>query len=272
MTKEKRRIYQNIVWTKWNMWKALKCSMLGILGVFCVIYFVICVAYAGIGLSWIFIWPMFAVFCILRAIMLFRQISGKAKRKCPKSLGILYRLVFMAGMIIFVSVEAKVINAMNAVPESNLSYVIVLGAGVRGTTPTRPLLLRMKKAYEYMSENPHTILIASGGKGNGEDISEAECIYEYLVEKGIPSERILLEDQSTDTKENLKNSFAIIPQNAGRVGILSNGFHLYRATQIANLQGHTNVSGVAADTLLPLGIHYVVREFFAVVELIYDSV
>ena len=117
------------------------------------------------------------------------------------------------------------------------------------------------------SENEDTILIASGGQGSGEDISKAECIRSILVDKyGIDNERIILEDRSTDTEENFKYSYEIINDPDASVGVITNGFHELRALSIAKRTGFTNTYSVPAVTLYPVGIHYVVREFFGMIE------
>lgn len=250
-----------------RIWKKIKATVYFILAVLCIAYYLVSVIYAGFSLSWIWIWPVFGVFCFIRFIVLFRDIKGKTKHKCPLVFRLLYRICFITGLVIFIYVESLVISGMKTQPEPDLPYMIVLGAGIRGNTPTRPLLLRMQCAAEYLEDNPDTIVIASGGQGPDENMSEAQCIYQYLVEKGIEPERILLEDQSRNTEENIRNSFRLIPKDASKVGILSNGFHIYRATRIAQLQGHDNVCGIPSRTLLPVGIHYTVREFFAIVEL-----
>ena len=133
-------------------------------------------------------------------------------------------------------------------------------------TPTRPLRYRIQTAYDYMMENPDTILIASGGKGWDEQISEAECIRNVLVEMGLDENRILLEDKSKDTEENIRNSYELIIDKESQVGVVTNSFHIWRAVEIAKSQGHENVSGVPAKTLMPVGIHYVVREFFGFIK------
>ena len=184
----------------------------------------------------------------------------------PKVIVWLYRIAFVTGLSAFVMVEAQIIAAMNAQPADNLEYVIVLGAGLRGTVPTNPLRVRIERACEYMLENENTMLIASGGQGFGESISEAECIRNKLVEYGIDVSRIILENKSTSTEENLKFCFDIIGDADASVGIITNGFHEYRANLIAENVGYTNVSSVPAITLFPVGIHYTIREFFGVVQ------
>ncbi|NLG05894.1 MAG: YdcF family protein [Clostridia bacterium] len=248
-------------------WKKIKRVLFFIMSVLCLLYFFVCMAYSGLWLSWIWVWLLAGGFCALRFLMLNREIKGVWKHKPPKWFCVIYRIVLVMMTVTFLFVEGQIISGMTTKPESGLSYVIVLGAGVRGTTPTRPLLLRMQCAYEYLSANPETIAIASGGQGADEDISEAQCIRDYLVNQGIDAKRILMEDQSTSTEENLRNSFELIPQDAETVGILTNGFHIYRSLLIAGELGHENVSGVPARTLFPVGIHYVVREFFAVMKL-----
>ena len=243
--------------------KIISFKILGILGL---LYYVICIIYAGPLLSFVWIWLLLAGFCFLRAFMLTRKLQGRERWHAPKWLVNLYRFLLVVSIGLFVYVEAQVVSAMNAAPQENLEYIIVLGAGIRGTTPTRPLRLRIQTAYEYMEANPDTILIASGGKGWDERISEAECIHNTLVEMGLDESRILIEDESRDTEENIRNSYELIPAKDSNVGIVTNSFHIWRSLQIAKSQGCENVSGVPAKTLMPVGIHYVVREFFGFVK------
>ncbi len=118
-----------------------------------------------------------------------------------------------------------------------------------------------------MLENEDTVLIASGGQGKYEEISEAQCIKNILTDHyGIEEYRILLEEKSRDTEENLKYSLEIIGNRDASVGIITNGFHELRAMSIAEHTGYNNVHSVPAVTLMPVGIHYTVREFFGMVE------
>lgn len=250
-----------------KLWKTIKMILCLLVSIFCFGYAAVCVIYAGIHVSWLFIWPLFGIFFAIRHRMLYKELRGKARLTFPLGIKLLYKACFLTFLCIFVFVESMVLSGMQTKPEENLPYVVVLGAGLRGNAPTRPLLLRMQAAAEYLTDNPDTIVIASGGQGSGESMSEAQCIYNYLVDKGIAPSRILLEDQSRNTVENIQNSFAMLPADTGRVGILSNGFHIYRATRIAVKQGYTNVCGIPSRTLYPLGLHYMVREFFAIIAL-----
>lgn len=230
-----------------------------LLGTLSLIYYGVCIAWAWIGVSWLWIWPLFSAFCFIRAIMLKKNV------RLPRWIEIIYGVVLCAGLCLFCVLELRIVRAMNAEPADDLDYIITLGAAIRNGEPTGPLLLRIGKATEYLEGNPETILIASGGQGENEAQSEASCIAERVSAAGIDSGRILLEDRSHDTWENIKNSYELIPDGAS-VGVVTNGFHIYRAMRIAELQGH-KVTPVPAKTLLPLGIHYTVREFFGLVKL-----
>jgi len=153
---------------------------------------------------------------------------------------------------------------------SNVDYtedvVIVLGAGVRGETVSRHLANRLDRTLEYLASNPNAVVIVTGGLGNNAIITEAEASKRYLVARGITAERILLEDQSTSTYENLVFAKEILDEHfpyGFRAVVVSNDFHIYRAVRTAQRVGLT-VSGSGAQTprsTLPLNY---LREMSAV--------
>lgn len=145
-------------------------------------------------------------------------------------------------------------------PEAD--YLIVLGCQVNGTVPSRMLRQRLDAAEDYLNTYPDAVAIVSGGKGSGEDITEAECMYNCLIAAGIDETRIIREDQSTSTMENLRFSQKFL--NHCSVAIVSNEFHLYRAGQMAQKLG-LEPNLIPADTELPiLQASYFLREIFAV--------
>ena len=117
------------------------------------------------------------------------------------------------------------------VPE-NLDYLIVLGAHVDGTRLTLALLERTRRALEYLKANPGTKAVLSGGKGKGEKISEARAMYDYLTANGIEGSRLILEDRSVNTKENLSFSLEKIGDLSASVGVVTNNFHVFRGVAI----------------------------------------
>ena len=141
-------------------------------------------------------------------------------------------------------------------------YLIVLGCQVRGTVPSRMLRQRIDAAADYLNAYPDAIAIVSGGQGPGEDITEAACMAHHLVATGIDPGRILLEDKSTSTSENLRFSMELM--ESGSVAIVSNEFHLYRAGQMARELG-LSPALVPASTEYPiLTASYFLREILAV--------
>ena len=163
------------------------------------------------------------------------------------------------GLVLFVYASEQRIP-MSAADAGPYGAIIVLGAQVKGTRPSRSLLMRLERARSYALENPDTILILSGGQGPGEDISEARCMYEYLTQAGIPEEQLVLEDRSTSTHENLVFSDELTNCSRTSCGIISNSFHIYRALLLARKAGYADPAGIPAQSDPVLVVHLVVRE------------
>ena len=107
--------------------------------------------------------------------------------------------------------------------------------------------------------------ILVGGRCDCEEISEAEAMRRYLVEKGVDGSRLILEDRSTDTYENIRNSFALMGDNNLKICVVTSDFHLLRAKMLAYKQGR-QVGGLSAPAYLPLIPNYHVREMMAVLK------
>lgn len=168
-------------------------------------------------------------------------------------------LAVLAAVISFFMVKAA--NS----PPSGECTVIVLGCKVRGETPSLMLHYRAMTAYRYLEANPGAVCIASGGQGADELISEAECIRRILVEKGIAEERIILEDKSTSTDENIRFSLQKMEEQgiSGSIAIATNEFHQLRAHMIAEKYGLESFS-LSSRTVAYLLPTYWLREWFGV--------
>lgn len=178
------------------------------------------------------------------------------------------KIPFFIGLMCFVVVEGWIVwNGFRAVPQISSDFIIILGAQVRGTKPSATLKYRLDKGYEYLMANPETKAILSGGQGPDEIITEAEGMYHYLVEKGISESRLILEDESHSTRENLINSFALIDAETknATVSVVSNRFHILRAQMQAKKLGRI-VGGIGAKSYPYLIPNYYFREFFAVLK------
>lgn len=156
------------------------------------------------------------------------------------------------------------IAAASRTPDENVTLV-VLGCRVYGERPSLSMVERLDAAYDFLVKNKQAKCILSGGKGTGENISEAECMYRYLVEKGIDKERLYKEEKSTDTRENLLFSKGLIEEEGldAEIAIATSEYHVYRAGLIAKDLGleYTSVPGKTAIWLFPT---YYVRELYGI--------
>ena len=146
--------------------------------------------------------------------------------------------------------------------------VIVLGAGLRGEEPSRALRFRLDAAYDYAVKNPKAIIIVSGGQGANEVIPESTAMKRYLLKKGIAEERIIEENKSTSTKENLTFSKKILDEALGedyRTVIITNDYHILRAESLAKKAGFSQISHTSGRTPLTIFIPCTLRECAAVI-------
>lgn len=194
-------------------------------------------------------------------------LSMRSTKLFKKLRWILTSLVILLIILMTIS-EIPVISHMRKRERSASQYCIVLGAGVHGTTPSRVLNQRINAAYDFLTEHPDTVAILSGGQGPGEDITEAQCMKDRLISKGIDESRLYMEDRSTSTEENVAFSRKIIESLSGstdEVTIISSDTHLYRACLIAKEAGFKTVKGYYAYTdYHVLRFTYMLREGVAV--------
>lgn len=181
----------------------------------------------------------------------------------PGALVVILRIFLLAGLCLFFYLEHQIGTGMKAKGVENLDYIIVLGCQVKGEKPSKALKDRLETAKKYMRENPETIAVLSGGQGKMEQITEAECMRRYLENAGISKERLLLEQRSTTTKQNLRFSRKYMDYRHDEVGIITNNFHVYRSILLARRCGYQKVCGIAAPCDSILLYHYLVREAVA---------
>ena len=143
------------------------------------------------------------------------------------------------------------INARR-VPESGHDAVIILGAGlVRHNQIPVVLRQRLDVALAYLLDNPNTVAVVTGGLGAQATITEAYAMGSYLIQQGIAPERIIFEEWSTTTQENLGYARKLLDSffdgQEYTVVVATNDFHVPRARILAWQAGLTAV-GKAAPT------------------------
>ena len=203
--------------------------------VFFIINIILCVISVLYGISilnvnsgslFYLIWFLISAFFIIIDLLIYFKVFEKYK---------VFKKIFIwvcsIGICIFLVILSLIISKMNVKPVKNLDYIIVLGAQVKESGPSVVLRYRLDRAVSYLKENDNTLVIVSGGQGANEKATEASVMKEYLVNNGINENRIIIEDKSNTTKENLINSKKIIRDNKS-IGIVTNNFHMYRALLI----------------------------------------
>lgn len=234
-----------------------------LLGILCFIYYITCLAAGGQGISILYVWCILGVLlCILSIIGLaaWRKKTGRIQ-----NILVLFDTVFILLLITFAVFAGFVIRDWKEKADGNCDYIIVLGAAVNGTSPTEVLQKRIDAAYAYLVENEGTKVICTGGQGAGEDISEGQCIARELEKMGISKERILYEDKSTTTVENIRFALEKITDKPQCIAVVSSGFHIFRSKLILRDYTDASVAGISAGETGVFTLHYILREYIVLI-------
>lgn len=213
-----------------------------ILSILSILYGVL-VLQVGSGTGFWLIWEAIGIFFFLWSVLVYKKVFVM-----HKTIGIIFHMFVVVAIVVLATLCGMIAREFSAKGNQNLDYIIVLGAQVRENRPSVVLKYRLDAAIDYLNKNPDTVCIVSGGQGGNEPFSEAKVMAEYLLDKGIEENRILIEDKSTNTVENIKNSKRLLEEPYNGVGIVTNNFHMFRAVQIAKKQGLEGICGIAADS------------------------
>lgn len=231
-----------------------------ILGILMIAYWLalgICVRF---GQSLMFLWPLAGGLCIARYFV-WRHIY--ATGNYPPAVPILIaRIALAALLVLFLAVEGVILAGGAIKPDENADYIVMLGARVNPDGPSGALRNRIQVTYEYLARHPGAKAVLSGGQGADEPMSEARCAYGILVGRGVDPDRLIIEDRSRDTSENLINSRKLIPEGAS-AALVTNNFHMMRARALARGLGW-DVGGIPVATSAISLPHYLLREFACV--------
>ena len=173
---------------------------------------------------------------LLGAVLLLTGMFYKPLKKRKWPLGLL--CAAYALLLAFVLFPA--LYSRNDTVTYDEDVLIVLGAGLDGEAVTPQLENRLEAAYAYHLRNPDAPVVVSGGQRDGEAISEALAMERWLISRGVPADRILREEASTSTYENLTNAKALLDERSARPAFLQ-GARLFpcnfRGTACICLQG-----------------------------------
>ncbi len=206
-------------------------------------------------------------------LLIFLTLKCKAfksfvKKTCTTAAGkgvvITVCIILAVALVYIVLLNVMMLRAFANKPQKP-NVIVVLGCQVRGDRPSKMLRLRLDAAKELLDEYPDVKCVVSGGKGDDENISEAECMKNYLVENGISADRIITEDKSTTTFENMKFTFEKLDELgiSRDITIVTDGYHQYRASLIAKEQGAGEITSYNANTEFRHIASHWVREWLA---------
>lgn len=216
----------------------------------------------GISFSTIF---LMSVSILVNLVFLLKKIANR-----NKFLGVFYktyRTIVLIFIALFVIIEGLIffnISLTNDVDKvEKVNIVIVLGAKVNGKDVSDTLRKRLDKAIEYYNKNKDISIIVSGGQGNGENITEALAMNNYLIDNGVEASRIVMEDKATTTLENIIFSKEILEKMGKaeeKVLIVTSDYHLFRSMLIGNVLGVKN-TGLCSESSLSGRLYYMIREY-----------
>ena len=198
------------------------------------------------------------------------EVASYKGKRAPLWLKVLLALV-LAGALSFSALLGAVLAGAHDQLLGDPRVMIVLGCQVREDGPSVLLRDRLDEALAYWEDHEDTLIVVSGGQGSNEPTTEARAMADYLEERGVEEDQILLEDRSHNTAQNLRYSRALLEEAgedlSGGVIVVSNGFHLTRARMLAQRVGFDQVSTLAAPTShLPSRLQMYIREPLALVK------
>lgn len=162
----------------------------------------------------------------------------KNRKKIPVLLKIVIAALLIGAICFAGLVGVVCVNEANLPPTDNYDAIVVLGAQIKKDgTPDVQLQWRLDKAYEMYSASPCGIVVC-GGQGKDEPRPEGTAMREYLLEKGIPDQQILVDSTSTSTRSNIRNAIALLEgHNVKKILIVTSDYHVARSLAIARDEG-----------------------------------
>lgn len=248
-----------------NNYIKIKSISISIIGMILTIYGLILCSFSNLNLGVVLVLVLGLV--LLTVGIIYPRIKKYSHTRIYKLLRFLFFFALISEIILvsFIAVYGVY---------DNISYdedaVIVLGAGIRGDKVTLPLKMRLDKAIEYHKKNPEALIVVSGGQGFQETVTEAYAMEKYLIDNGVDKSKIIKEEKSTSTGENMAFSKVILDDALKKdysVVVITNNFHILRAASIAKSAGFKGVTHMHAGlqwyNLLPCYL----RESLAVLKM-----
>ena len=201
----------------------------------------------------------------LLVTVFWNKTEGFRKNKAGKAVTVFLSVFFILGFCYAGFLSFNMVRTCLTKP-GKPNMIVVLGCQLWGEDPSPMLQKRLDKAYDLLVKYPDVPVVVTGGQGDDEVISEGEGMKRYLMRRGISEDRIIVEDKSTSTYENIKNAFEITDAMglSRDITIATSEYHLYRASLIAKSQGAGEVTSIPSFTDFNLVPAYWVREWLGI--------
>lgn len=245
----------------------INTSIRGLLLVFIVVT-VLQIMFWGITFTTFF---NLAIFIFLTFFSILNVIYSRHRYIALKKLRYILMFCLIMFFCSFIMIEIILSTELKSNIDVNqdVNYVIVLGAGLNGDKVSKRLEGRLQRGLEYLKVKTDVKAIVSGGQGADELISEAEAMGRYLISRGIDEDRIIYEDKSTSTMENIYFSKRIINDISDKkdikVLIVTSDYHMFRAKMICRKLGLQSF-GISSESPIGTRINYLIREYFTVIK------
>lgn len=255
--------------------------ILFIFGILCILYdFALIVTSPGTFLdnltSFSHIWTLIGGYHIFLGI--YRKKNGHSFWKTWKKWIQVVVSVLMSFAAVFSIISLIfILNPKTIKNDESCDYLILLGGGIdkNGNLP-KPVINRVETAAFYLQNHRETICVVTGGTLKWLPVAEAPHIKEELVQRGISSERILVEDKALDTIENFQLSCELLSEFTGKtkseildskIIVVTNYFHLRRAQRLAKRMGFSDIYGLGTECSSFRAVHNYLREILAYLKL-----
>lgn len=198
-------------------------------------------------------------------------LTGLGRRKrAARMLSRVGLALFALFCVSFVCIQGLIISGEHADPEADeAQYVLVLGAHILQDRPSDALIERLKTADAFLDAHPDATAILCGGQGTNEPMPESHMMRDYMVDVlGTDPDRLLIEDKSRNTIQNIANAKALYWLEDYRCAVISSDFHLARARKLMEQAGLDPYGVPAPVPNLPLAAASHMREYCSTLGLI----
>lgn len=219
----------------------------------------------GFGFGWLLL--LLVGYTVVVTCCMGRAFNRSRKKVFLRSLfyGILWLVVTFSGS--FLIVQGLIASTAQWHQNDSPEYLLVPGAGIIRREPSFTLARRLDAAIDYLNNSPQTKVIVSGGLSDGQLASEAQVMAWYLEKNDISSDRIILEEQASNTLENVLFSKMrleeLYHEPLKEIVIVTSDYHMLRTQMIAKRVG-IKAGGFKSPSPVNLYQQYATREFFAI--------